>query len=142
MKGSDFMTMGEMIKYHREQLDISQEELGKSLNPQVNRAAVNKWETGQVENIKRTHIQQLAKKFGISPCELMCFDDKHQSPVLAEQVKALELIQKHFGKDSVQLLQYYQQLNSTGKEKALEDVEDLTQLSKYTDSIKKEYKNA
>lgn len=136
------MTMGEMIKYHREQLDLSQEELGKSLNPPVNRAAVNKWETGQVENIKRTHISQLAKKFGISPCELMCFDDKFQSPMLAEQVKALELIQKHFGKDSVQLLQLYQQLNQTGKEKALEDVEDLTQLSKYTDSIKKEYKNA
>ena len=136
------MTMGEMIKYHREQMKLSQEELGKMLNPSVNRAAVNKWETGQVENLKRTHIQQLAKKFGISPCELMCFDDKFESPMLAEQVKALELIQKHFGKDAVHILQSIQKLNDLGREKALEDLDDLTQLSKYTDSVKKEYKNA
>ena len=49
------MTMGTYIKQLREGMGISQEELGKSLNPPVNRAAVNKWETGQVENIKRTH---------------------------------------------------------------------------------------
>ena len=45
------------------------------LTPPVKRAAVNKWETGQVENIKRNHIQQLAKHFGISPAKLMCFED-------------------------------------------------------------------
>lgn len=136
------MTMGQMIKYYREEIQLSQEELGQSLDPPVNRAAVNKWETGQVENIKRTHIQQLARKFGITPCELMCFDDKFDTPLLAEQVKTLELIQKHFGKDAVQLLQYFQELNAVGQSKALEDIDDLTQLSKYTDSVKKESLNA
>lgn len=136
------MTMGQMIKYYREEMQLSQEELGQSLDPPVNRAAVNKWETGQVENIKRTHIQQLARKFGITPCELMCFDDKFDTPLLAEQVKTLELIQKHFGKDAVQLLQYFQELNAVGQSKALEDIDDLTQLSKYTDSVKKESLNA
>mgnify|MGYP000033737651 FL=1 len=90
------MTMGTYIKQLREEMGISQEELGKSLNPPVNRAAVNKWETGQVENIKRTHIQQLAKKFGVSPCELMCFDDRFDSAKAAEETKAIELVQKHF----------------------------------------------
>ena len=136
------MTMGQMIKYYREEMQLSQEELGQSLDPPVNRAAVNKWETGQVENIKRTHIQQLARKFGITPCELMCFDDKFDTPLLAEQVKTLELIKKHFGKDAVQLLQYFQELNAVGQSKALEDIDDLTQLSKYTDSVKKESLNA
>lgn len=136
------MTMGTYIKKLRKEMGISQEELGRSLNPPVNRAAVNKWETGQVENIKRTHIQQLARKFGITPCELMCFDDKFDTPLLAEQVKTLELIQKHFGKDAVQLLQYFQELNAVGQSKALEDIDDLTQLSKYTDSVKKESLNA
>ncbi len=136
------MTMGQYIKHLREQLGLSQEELGKMLNPPVNRAAVNKWETGQVENIKRTHIQQLAKKFGVSPCELMCFDDKFDSPMLAEQVKAIELIQKHFGKDAVHILDSFQELNDIGRQKAMEDIDDLTQLPKYTDSVKKEYKNA
>lgn len=127
------MTMGAYIKYLREQAGLSQEELGKSLNPPVNRAAVNKWETGQVENIKRNHIQQLARKFGVTPCDLMCFDNQFDTPVLAEEVKTLEMVQKHFGKDAVRLLQYFQELNHIGKEKALEDIGDLTELSKYTE---------
>ncbi|MDO4618003.1 MAG: helix-turn-helix transcriptional regulator [Clostridia bacterium] len=134
LKGSAIiMTMGTYIKHLREQAGISQEELGKSLNPPVNRAAVNKWETGQVENIKRTHIQQLANKFGVTPCELMCFDSKFDTPRLAEEVKAIELVQKHFGMDAVRMLQYFQELNHIGKEKALEDLGDLVQLSKYTE---------
>ena len=51
-KDVTIMTMGTYIKQLREEMGISQEELGRSLNPPVNRAAVNKWETGQVENIK------------------------------------------------------------------------------------------
>lgn len=127
------MTMGQYIKQLREDAGLSQEELGKSLNPPVNRAAVQKWETDKVENIKRTHIQQLARKFGVSPCELMCFDDRFDSAKAAEETKTLELVQKHFGKDAVRLLQYFQELNHIGKEKALEDIGDLTELSKYTE---------
>lgn len=138
------MTMGAYIKYLREQAGLSQEELGKSLDPQVNRAAVNKWETGQVENIKRNHIQQLARKFGVSPCELMCFDDRFDSGKAAEETKAIELVQKYFGKEAVQMLHMFQELNKAGKAKALEDMDDLTQLPKYTEmeDWKKESKNA
>ena len=71
-EGDNMMTMGELIRYHRKRLEWSQEELGNRLNPQVNKAAINKWENGTVENIKRTHIQQMAGFFGLSSCELMC----------------------------------------------------------------------
>lgn len=127
------MTMGMYIKHLREEMHLSQEELGQSLNPPVNRAAINKWETGQVENIKRTHIQQLAKKFGVKPCELMCFDDTNDSPKIAEEVKTLELLQKNFGKDAVKMLEMFMELNHHGKKKALEDLSDLTELKKYTE---------
>lgn len=138
------MTMGMYIKHLREEMKLSQEELGKRLNPPVNRAAVNKWETGQVENIKRNHIQQLAKIFGVSPCELMCFDDRFDSAKAAEETKAIELVQKYFGKEAVQMLHMFQELNKAGKTKALEDLDDLTQLPKYTEmeDWKKESKNA
>ena len=56
------MTMGEYIKQLRTSHGFSQEELGKMVG--VNRAAVNKWECGRVENIKRSTIEQLAKNFG------------------------------------------------------------------------------
>lgn len=136
------MTMGTYIKQLREEMGISQEELGRSLNPPVNRAAVNKWETGQVENIKRTHIQQLAKKFGVSPCELMCFDDRFDSAKAAEETKAIELVQKHFGKDAVHVLQMFMELNQTGQQKVLEDLSDMTELSKYTEKDSSMLKNA
>ena len=131
------MTMGEYIKKLRSGQNVygkklSQEELGAALNPPVNRAGVNKWETGVVENIKRTHIQQIAKIFGVTPCELMCFDEQIDSSKLSEEVKVIEQVQDLFGKDAVQLLQYFHELNEVGRRKALEDLADLTELPKYT----------
>ena len=136
------MTIGMYIRQLREELQMSQEELGQRLEPKVNRAAINKWETGQVENIKRTHIQQLAKKFGVSPCELMCFDDRFDSAKAAEETKAIELVQKHFGKDAVYVLQMFMELNQTGQQKVLEDLSDMTELSKYTEKRETALKNA
>lgn len=125
------MTMGQYIKHLRENAGLSQEELGKSLNPPVNRAAVQKWETDKVENIKRTHIQQLARKFGVSPCELMCFDDRFDSAKAAEETKTLELVQKNFGKEAVKVLQMFCKVNQSGQQKVLEDISDMTELPKY-----------
>ena len=132
------MTMGEYIKKLRTGDNAygrkwSQDELGAALNPPVNRAAVNKWETGQVENIKRTYILQLSRMFGVTPCELMCFDDQIDSSKIAEEVKIIESVQGLFGNDVVQLLRYFNELNEVGKQKALEDLGDLTELAKYTD---------
>lgn len=124
------MTMGEYIKVLRKNKDLTQEQLGQKLNPPVNRAAINKWETGQVENIKRSYIEQMSILFNVRPCDLMCFDQEQQ---ISEDVKAIEMVQHRFGKDAVRLLDYYTRLNDTGKEKALETLEDMTDLPKYTE---------
>ena len=63
------MTMGEYIRKLRIERGWSQEELGRQVG--VNRAAVNKWEIGSVENIKRSTIKRLSEIFGVSPCDLM-----------------------------------------------------------------------
>ena len=138
------MTMGEYIKQLRTGNNIygrkwTQEELGAALQPPVNRAAVNKWETGLVENLKRTHIQQLANMFGVSPCDLMCFDDQIDSSKVSEEVKIIEQIQKLFGKNAVQLLQHFNELNEDGKQKALETIDDLTEHPKYTNNVGQVY---
>lgn len=49
---------------------LTQEELGQRLNPPVHKGAINKWESGQVSNIRRDHIKQMAKIFGITPAEM------------------------------------------------------------------------
>lgn len=95
------MTMGEIIKMLRLQAKMTQEELG------VQKSAVRKWEKGEVENIKRTTIALMAKIFNVSPCYLQ--------------------IQNQYGKDSVQLLQYFTELNELGRSKALGSVADLTE---------------
>ena len=63
------MSMGKKIKMHRNRLGLSQEELGAKVG--VNKAAVQKWERGTVQNIKRNNIEILAGLFDISPSELM-----------------------------------------------------------------------
>lgn len=118
------MTMGELIRYHRERLELSQEELGKKLDPKVKKAAINKWEKGTVENIKRTHIQQLAKLFGLNPCELMSFGSEPVNN--AEQNELFEL---------------FQSLNKDGQEEVLKYVAYIASQDKYS-SVKKESSNA
>ena len=130
------MTMGEYIKILRKGDNIynkkwSQEELGAALNPPVNRAAVNKWETGTVENLRKTHIEQLATLFGISPCALMCFEvcDKKKEPI--QETTLLNEIQSRFGMGAIDLLIYFGKLNNSGKEKALEYISDIIENPKY-----------
>lgn len=123
------MTMGTYIRMLREDHHMSQEELGNKLDPKVNRAAVNKWETGQVENIKRRHIEQMSKIFGVRPSELMCFGQTEDA--ISRETVVLENVQREFGKDAVRLLTYYLMLNKLGQTKSLESLEDLTALDKY-----------
>lgn len=72
------MKMGDYIRYLRRNKGWSQEELGEKCG--VKKAAVNKWEKGSVENIKRSTIEKMADLFDVSPCELMCFDTKTRRP--------------------------------------------------------------
>lgn len=110
------MTMGELIKYHRRELDLSQEELGQMLKPPVNRAAINKWENGTVENIKRTHIQQMAKIFDMSPCELMAFDFQNNSNELtSEQAELIELFNSLTKEGKQEVIKYATYISSQDK---------------------------
>ena len=129
------MTMGEYIKHLRTGHNIygrkwSQEELGASLNPPVNRSAVNKWESGLVENLKRTHVIQLAHLFGVNPCELMCFEESNDSNVSDDAI-AIERIQNMFGSDALELLQRFDKLNEVGRKKAIETLDDMIEHPKF-----------
>lgn len=63
------MRVGELIRQKRIELNLTQEQLGSLVG--VNRAAINKWETGRVTNLKRETIKQLSEIFGISPALLV-----------------------------------------------------------------------
>lgn len=132
------MNTGEYIKHLRmgnnpRNRRFSQEEIGKMMMPPLNRSAIHKWETGQIKTIKKDYIEQLAKIFGVTPTEIMCFDSAHNTEEITEDLQLIEQIQSRFGKDAVQLLQYFTELNDIGRQKALDSVGDLTEIPKYTE---------
>ena len=65
--------MGTIIKQLRLQKGLTQEELGKVIG--VQKSAIRKYESGMVQNIKRSSIKQLADFFGVSPSYLLGYED-------------------------------------------------------------------
>ena len=70
------MTIGEKIKRLRKERNMTQEELGEAIG--VQKAAVNKYETGIVVNLKREIIAKIARVFEVNPVWLM--DDQDGWP--------------------------------------------------------------
>lgn len=67
------MKMGDIIRQLRLQRGITQEELGKVIG--VQKSTIRKYESGMVENIKRTSIKKMADYFGVSPTYLMGMEE-------------------------------------------------------------------
>lgn len=74
------MNMGEIIKKLRLQKGLTQEELGKVIG--VQKSAIRKYESGAVENLKRSSIEKLAEFFGVTPSYLMGWQDEDQSAAI------------------------------------------------------------
>ena len=63
------MTVGEYIKELRLSKNLTQEDLGRITG--VKKAAVQKWESGQTQNLKRTTIKVLADYFNVSAADFV-----------------------------------------------------------------------
>lgn len=61
--------VGNYIKYLRTSRNMTQEELGSIIG--VKKAAVQKWESGMVQNLKRDTIKKLADYFEVSPASFI-----------------------------------------------------------------------
>lgn len=116
---------GERIRYLRQLSNMSQEELGRRVG--VQRAAINKYEVGSVTNIPLTTIEKIAKVFDVSPTYIVGWNGEESNP-LAVEIKVLQSIQRIYGKDAVAILESYVTLNSIGKKRARQCLEDLEQL--------------
>ncbi len=107
--------MGDRIRSLRKKAGMTQDELGEKLG--VKKAAVNKYETGDVENIPRQSIEAMCKLFDVSAGYLLGIDDSH--------AKEFELIQEKYGKGAVKLLHSFSQLNEAEKQKVISYCEDI-----------------
>lgn len=137
------MTTGQIIKMLREERGMTQETLAELMG-YSHKSSINKIEMGK-SDLPQSKIIAFAKIFGVTPCELLGYeptpateeqkklwDEKfNASNRLKNETALIEQIQKKYGKDAVQLLQLFDSLNENGKQKAVENLEDLTAIKKY-----------
>ena len=115
--------IGERIKYLRTLADMSQEELGNRVG--VQRAAINKYEKGSLTNIPIATIEKIANTFNVSPTYIVGWDKIELNPLSAE-VKVLQGVKHFYGKDTVEIIEIYSQLNLTGKKRVLQYIEEVS----------------
>ena len=93
------MTTGQKIRQLRKSLGMTQEELGNLIG--VQKAAINKYETGIVINLKQPTIFALAKALHVSPIELLSpedstFDLSEDETYLVNTFRSLPLSGKEY----------------------------------------------
>lgn len=133
------MTIGEKIKQLREEREWSQEQLASKLGYK-SRSTINKIELN-INELTQSKILAFANVFGVNPCQLLTdepfdMDSVRQkwdaeSSRISEQVSAIESIQAQYGKEAVQLLSIFVQLNKSGQQKAIANLQDLAEAPKY-----------
>ena len=102
------MKTGEKIRELRKALGLTQEELGRMIG--VQKAAINKYETGVVVNLKRPKMIALAKALHVSPLDL--FDDEE----FTHDTINSKIITEELTPDELLVLTTYQALSIQGKE--------------------------
>ena len=122
---------GTRIKELRTLAGMSQEELGRRVG--VQRAAINKYEVGTVQNIPLSTIEKIASIFDVSPQYIVGWNGDESNPLSAE-VKIIQGVKRFFGSDSVEILEIYTQLNSKGKKRVIQYIEDISLI--YSDGEK------
>ena len=124
-------TIGDRIKNLRLLAGLSQEELGNRVG--VQRAAINKYEKGLVTNIPIVTIEKMAMLFDVSPTYIVGWKEDVSGQSLASEVKIINGISKAFGKDAVELLEGYMNLNSKGKKRVIQYIDDLGESEAFRD---------
>lgn len=62
------MTIGEMIKFKRSSLDMTLDDVGQAVG--VSKATVSRWESGDIQHMRRDKIKALSDLLGLDP---VCF---------------------------------------------------------------------
>lgn len=87
------MAVGDRIRQLRKQCGMTQEELGKVIG--VQKAAIQKYEKGTVENIKRSSLIKLAHVLDTTPEYLLGWDaPKNIEPLDMGQTKMIPIVGK------------------------------------------------
>lgn len=109
---------------------MTQEELGVLLG--VKKAAVQKYESGAVQNLKQSTITKLCEIFNRHPGYFI-FDDSELEKQLRNDVRLIEAIQNRFGGEIVSIIEVVIELDTANKIKVLDYANDVA----FIQSVKK-----
>lgn len=142
------MTIGKRIKTLRENRSISQTSLADKIG--VSKQTLYKYENDIITNIPSDKIELIANVLSTSPGYLMGWEDKKKSNIKENEASSenadyqfingssifnIECLNKKTDISNLQELVYaYSSLNSFGKKEALKRINELTELSKYTEN--------
>ena len=118
------MKVGQKIKQLRVSKGLTQEELGEMLG--VKKAAVQKYESGQVQNLKQSTIKKLCEIFNKYP-DYFIFDDfdSELEKELRQEVEFVQIMEKKYGKDVISIFEVVIDLNEESKKKVFDYVTDM-----------------
>lgn len=119
----DKVGFGMRVKAARKERKMTQVQLADAIGKKE--ATIRKYENGSIEAPWKV-IEDIATALDVSPFDLTVNVEQ-----LRSDVKLQEEIQKAFGKDGLQILNDFDSLNDTGKQKALTYVGDLTEIERY-----------
>lgn len=129
--------IGNRVKELRLSLGLTQEEFGEKIG--LKKSGISNIENG-TRNLSIRNIKLISKTFNVSELwlnsgvngnTLKGWEESSIKEKLQEKVNTIEQIQNTFGSDYVNILESFDELNSKGKQKAIEVVDDLTLIPKY-----------
>ena len=135
------MTIGDKIKQLRTEREWSQEQVARMLGYK-SRSTINKIELG-INELTQSKIVAFANLFGVEPWQLLNDEPLNMAEIKSQwertdrermiqaEVKVYEDVQSMFGKSAFELLSIFNQLNKSGQEKALAQIQDMIEIAKY-----------
>lgn len=82
------MNISEIIKKRREELGLSLEQVANYVG--VNSSTVSRWETGDINNMRRDKIAKLSDCLKVSPAVIMGWKEQEEDPKVAELKPIIE----------------------------------------------------
>ena len=118
------VTIGERIKRLRMEKNMTQEELGAILG--VKKATIQKYESGQIRNLKADTIKFFSDFFGLPPAYFI-YDE---IPSYGEEITE-RLLEIYLGERGASFMHNLYKLNFEGLRKLADYCEDLAEIEKY-----------
>ena len=121
------------LLYAMQQKNVKAADLSKRTG--LSKAQISQYVNGVYE-AKQTALYKLAVALNVSEAWLMGHDVPMGRLLVSknqEQTTMFEQIQLYFGSEAVEMMQLFVQLNDQGKQRAIESVSDLIEISKYTE---------